>query len=99
MSLFGGEVVVLLGAAAALLTAVFGVTRLSRARAVRRFNAAMDTYADGEIDRQRRRAAGRARPSHVGSALPGDDARARGLAQGRRRGRAVSSGLRASGGG
>ena len=44
----------LLVAAAVVLTAILGIVWFSGARAARRFNAAMDAYADLEIDRQRR---------------------------------------------
>jgi hypothetical protein len=46
----------ILGVAAAVfvLTAILGIVWLSRARAARRFNAAMEAYAEREIDRQRR---------------------------------------------
>jgi hypothetical protein len=43
------------GAAAFVFTAILGIGWLSRARAARRFNAAMDAYAEREIDRERRR--------------------------------------------
>jgi hypothetical protein len=45
----------MLGAAGLVLTAIFGIVWLSRARAARRFNAAVNAYADREIERQRRR--------------------------------------------
>src|SRR5262245_55997694 len=48
-------VAALLGAAALVLTATLGIVWLSRARAARRFNAALDAYAEREIDRERRR--------------------------------------------
>src|SRR5262249_36771886 len=69
----GDGVAVLLGAAALVLTAILGIVWLSRARAARRFNAAVDAYADGEIDRARRRnGPQRARGvSTRGGALPG----------------------------
>jgi hypothetical protein len=51
----GGGVAVLSGAAALGLTAVLGTVWLSRARAARRFTAAVDAYAEREICRQRRR--------------------------------------------
>jgi hypothetical protein len=44
----------LLGVAALVLTVIIGIVLLSRARAARRFNAAVDTYAQREIDRERR---------------------------------------------
>src|SRR5262249_37165545 len=46
---------VLLGAAALALPALLGMVWLSRARAARRFNAAVATYTEREIDRARRR--------------------------------------------
>jgi hypothetical protein len=49
------RVAVLLGAAALALTAFLGIICLARARAARRFNAALDAYADQELDRQRRK--------------------------------------------
>jgi hypothetical protein len=49
-----GSVAVLPGAAALVLTAILGIVWLSRARAARRFNAAVDAYAEREIDRGRR---------------------------------------------
>jgi hypothetical protein len=45
---------VLLGAVGFVLTAIVGFVWFSRARAVRRFNAAVDAYAEREIARQRR---------------------------------------------
>ncbi len=48
----GNDVQGLLGAAALILTAILGTVGLSRARAARRFNAAMDTYAEREIGRE-----------------------------------------------
>jgi hypothetical protein len=45
----------LLAAAALLLTATLGGVGLARALAVRRFNAALDAYAEREIDREWRR--------------------------------------------
>ena len=51
----GNDVQGLLGAAAFLLTATLGTVGLSRARAARRFIAAVDAYAEREIDRERRR--------------------------------------------
>jgi hypothetical protein len=50
----GGSVAVLPGAAALVLAAILGIVWLSRARAARRFNAAVDAYAEREIDRERR---------------------------------------------
>jgi hypothetical protein len=50
----GNDVQGLLGAAALLLTATLGTVGLSRARATRRFIAAVDAYAQREIDRERR---------------------------------------------
>ena len=44
----------MLGAAGLVLTAILGIVWLSRARAARRFNAALDAYAEREIDRERR---------------------------------------------
>jgi hypothetical protein len=49
------EVAVPLGAAALVLTAVLGALWLFRARTVRRYYAAVDAYAEREIDRARRR--------------------------------------------
>jgi hypothetical protein len=43
-----------LGAAALAFMATVGIGWLSRARAARRFNAALDAYAAREIDRERR---------------------------------------------
>jgi hypothetical protein len=43
-----------IAAAAVVLTAILGIVRLSRARAARRLNDAMDAYAEREIDRERR---------------------------------------------
>ena len=51
----GNDVQGLLGAAALLLTATFGTVGLSRARAARRFIAAVDAYAKREIERERSR--------------------------------------------
>ena len=51
----GNDVPGLLAAAALLLTATLGADGLGRALAVRRFNAALDAYAEREIDRERRR--------------------------------------------
>ena len=48
----GNDVQGLLGAAALLLTATLGTVGLSRGRAARRFNAAMDAYAEREIGRE-----------------------------------------------
>jgi hypothetical protein len=42
-------------AAALAFLALLSTVWLSRARAARRFNAALDFYADREIDRERRR--------------------------------------------
>jgi hypothetical protein len=50
----GDSAVVLLGAAALVLTAIFGLVWLSGARATRRFSAAVDAYAEREIERERR---------------------------------------------
>jgi hypothetical protein len=41
-------------AAALVLTAILGIVWLSRARAARRFSAAMEACAEREIDRERR---------------------------------------------
>jgi hypothetical protein len=41
--------------AALVLTATLGIVSLSRARAASRFYAAVDAYAEREIDRERRR--------------------------------------------
>jgi hypothetical protein len=51
----GDGVAVWLGAVGFVLTAVLGIVWLSRARAARRFNAAVDAYAEREIDWERRR--------------------------------------------
>jgi hypothetical protein len=51
----GGGAAVLLGAAALVLTALLGIAWLSRARGARRCTAAVDAYADREIDRERRK--------------------------------------------
>jgi hypothetical protein len=51
----GNDVRGLLGDAALMLTATLGTVWLSRARAARRFIAAVDAYAEREIDRERRR--------------------------------------------
>jgi hypothetical protein len=51
----GDGVAVRLSAAALVLTAILGIAGLSRARAARRFHAAVDAYAAREIARQRRR--------------------------------------------
>lgn len=51
----GNDVERLLGAAAFFLTATLGTVGLSRARAARRFHAAVDAYAEREIDRERGR--------------------------------------------
>jgi hypothetical protein len=45
----------LLAAAALLLTAILGAVGLARALADRRFNTALDAYAEREIDQERRR--------------------------------------------
>src|SRR5262249_52384119 len=56
----GSRMAMWLGAAGFVLTAVLGIVwLLSRARAARRFNAAVDAYAEREIYRQRRRHARR----------------------------------------
>jgi hypothetical protein len=44
-----------MGATAVALTAILGIVWLSRVRAARRFNAALDAYAEREIERERRR--------------------------------------------
>jgi len=68
-----------IAAAAVVLTAILGIVRLSRARAARRLNDAMDAYAEREIDRERRRK----RPPRVRGvstlrdALPGGSTNAR----------------------
>jgi hypothetical protein len=49
----GNDVQGLLGAAALLLMAALGAVGLSRARAARRFIAAVDAYAERAIDRER----------------------------------------------
>jgi hypothetical protein len=51
----GNDVPGLLAAAALLLTAALGAVGLARALAVRRFNAALDAFAEREIDRERQR--------------------------------------------
>ena len=51
----GKGVAMPIGAAALVVTAFVGITWFSRARAVNRFNAALDDYAEREIDRARRR--------------------------------------------
>jgi hypothetical protein len=43
-----------IAAAALVLTAILGIVWHSRARAARRFSAAMEAYAEREIDRERR---------------------------------------------
>ena len=43
------------GAAIVVLAAVVGMARLSQARVAKRFQAALDAYAEREIDRQRHR--------------------------------------------
>ena len=48
------ETVLVAGAAALVLAAILGIFWLLRARAARRFNAAVDAYAEREIDRERR---------------------------------------------
>jgi hypothetical protein len=69
----GWGMAVLLGAPALVLTAILGTVWLARVRAAERFNAAMEAYAQREIDRGRRRN----RPPRVrgasarGAALPG----------------------------
>ncbi len=47
-------VAVLLGVVACVLSAMLGIVWLSRARAARRFLAAVDAHAEREIDRERR---------------------------------------------
>jgi len=49
----GDGVAVLLGAAGLALTMVLGTICFYRVGAARRFNAAMNAYAEREIDRQR----------------------------------------------
>jgi hypothetical protein len=51
----GNGVAVLIGAASLVVTAILGTVWLSHVRAVSRFNAALDAYAEREIDRARRR--------------------------------------------
>jgi hypothetical protein len=46
-------VAMFLGAAAFVVTAMLGTVWLSRARASRRFNTAVNAYAEREIDRER----------------------------------------------
>jgi hypothetical protein len=74
-----GAGVPVLPAAALVSTVILGAAWLSRARAARRLNAAVDAYAAREIARERRRPAPRnARGfSTRGGSLPG------GLTQGR----------------
>ena len=57
----GNDVQGSLGAAALLLTATLGSVGLSRARAARRFLAAVDAYAKREIERERSRVCQRQR--------------------------------------
>src|SRR5262249_49799984 len=59
--------------AALVFTAILAIVWLSRARAARRFNAALDAYAEREIDRERRRnGPHRVRGASTrGGALPG----------------------------
>jgi hypothetical protein len=69
------------GAAALSVAALVGVVWGSRARATRRFNAAVDAYAQREINRERRRgkpqgSTGRLRPGG-GPFAGGDEDRAR----------------------
>jgi hypothetical protein len=45
----------LMGAAALIVTVVLGIGWLSRARSARRLLAALDAYAEREIDRERQR--------------------------------------------
>jgi hypothetical protein len=75
----GDGVAVLLGAAALVLTAILGIVWLSRARAARRLNAALDAYAEREINRERRRhGPQRVRGVSTGrGALPGGPAHGR----------------------
>jgi hypothetical protein len=75
----GEGVAVLLGAPALALTAVLGVVWRSRARATRRFRAAVEAHAEREIDRERRRR-GRRR-------VPGASTPVRALASGSTHGR------------
>jgi hypothetical protein len=69
----GDGAAVLLGAALLVFTAILGIVWRSRARSARRFHAALDAYAEREIDRTRRRNG----PQRVrggstrGDALPG----------------------------
>jgi hypothetical protein len=49
------RVAVPLGVAVLVLTAILGTVWLSRASATKRFYAAVDAYAEREIDRERRR--------------------------------------------
>jgi hypothetical protein len=76
----GNDVQGLLGAAALLLTATLGTVRLSRARAARRFNSAMDAYAKREIGREwwRKRPPRVRGVSILGGALPSGSTHARG---------------------
>jgi hypothetical protein len=73
------ETVLLVGAAALVWTAILGIVWFSRARAARRVNAALDAYAEREIDRERRRDG----PQRVrgvptrGGVLPGGSTRGR----------------------
>jgi hypothetical protein len=52
---YGDYAPALLGATALVLAPILGIVWLSRARAARRFNAAMDAFAEQEMDRERRR--------------------------------------------
>jgi hypothetical protein len=51
----GNEVATVLGAATVVMTAILVIVWHSRARAARRFHAAVNAYAEREIDRERRR--------------------------------------------
>jgi hypothetical protein len=51
----GNEVATVLGAATLVLTAILAIVCHSRARAARRFHAAVNAYAEREIDREQRR--------------------------------------------
>jgi hypothetical protein len=51
----GNEVATVLGAAALILTAILVIVWHSRVRAARRLHAALNAYAEREIDRERRR--------------------------------------------
>ena len=74
----GDGVAALPGAAAFIFTAILGISWLSRVRAARRLHAALDAYAERELDRERRRI-GLQRVGGVSSRgdLPGKSTRGR----------------------